>query len=373
MTVETRCSRVPLFFACSQSIFGEISVESSNRDAADLGNGIHELVMQWIPAERMDFSQVAVVASRLRLDPEELGTHARITFFDWVKTFSRFFPKPKAGTERLVYEEDGVRLTGTPDLYCPPESLGADEIRVADFKSGWGDNDARDQFRGYAFLLLKTKFPEAKRAQVCEIRTRDRTLKSEPWYDRGYLEQWWRGLIDRTRDKAFRPGRHCAYCPRGPSCEAKSQLVRQSVLTLLGDKPNGVLSTGDVHRLYEAAKTVEKAVKDALEIVRVHVMVNGDVTLPGGEQALTLTQNSSRKLTFPDAMPLLRKEFGEELDAVLRCGLKDVEKLVVRPRGQKAAAVRELVDRLTNAGVIASEVVEKLEVRKIHQDKENHP
>lgn len=363
-----RCSRLPLLFQCARSADPGLQVEGADREPANLGTGAHEFLAASINRGEPAWDLVPDIAAGLQLDRDDLARQCGLAWARWKEVEPVF---PGAQTEVPLKFEDaeaGLTLTGTADILSPPSSLGLPEVRIGDAKTGWLDGDHDDQLRGYGFLAA-WRYDEAERVYVAVLRTRDGQGHGR-YYTRAELWQWYAGLLERTRDQVFRPGRHCGYCSRGPTCEAKTALLQQSLDMVrarhgdaLPDDPTERADT--LQKLLEAARLVDRAAKDAVAMVRAEVLAAG-----GQLGDLEIVRHNEREIVFPKALPVLLEAVGNDrLAEILRVSNGDAEKAVkaaapTKPRGSKGKAVKELYSRLEEAGALRVDTVERLEVRR---------
>lgn len=364
--VSIRASRLPLLALCPASAAPGPVSESAEDGAARMGTAVHAIVTGWI-VNGLAADDIDAQAARLGVDPEELGKNARITFAAWSRAAENF---PGAQVEvPLVYEANGLRLTGHADIVSPPSANDGTEARVLDLKTGWLDVDHSEQLAGYAFLLAK-HYTEVDRIYAAVLR-RDFTLDGRYW-TRAELGAWYSGLLERLKSATYRPGFHCWNCPRRLNCDAADSFIRRNVLALVVVDAAGeplVSSELDGPALAEAldrAKLLEHLCADVREAVRIRVAEAGGVIQTGDGRQLELTRTERRTIVFPAALPVLRAALGDDLDRLLEVSKTRVEaayKATIR-RGAKGEAVAELIRRLDEAGAIQVKAVERLECRR---------
>ena len=115
-----------------------------------------------------------------------------------------------------------------------------------------------------------------------------------------------------------------------------------------------------------------KAPQDVLDTVaemeRAVVGAAGGRLPTGDGWALELRQQEQRQIDYEAAAAILVDRLGlEKVASLLKIGKGDVEDAVraTAPRGMKGRAVKELLDRLNDAGAITTKTVERLECRRL--------
>ena len=148
---------------------------------------------------------------------------------------------------------NGVTFSGIADcLFCVGET-----IIVIDFKTGWREVEAEgnNQLKQYAHIaadkhLAKNKDWEPKNWKGIIINARFNSVS----YTGGniepdYLFRTAKDILDRTKQKQYKTGNHCAYCQRLSTCSK----VREAIAAWI--KPGAIDSiTREPERLAEALR-----------------------------------------------------------------------------------------------------------------------
>ncbi len=353
-----RCSRLPLAIACPASLAETAYQLDGETDAADLGTAAHA----WLAAR---ISGIDASVDDVALDRGvPVADLAPLCWWGW-QTWEQLLEWfPGAMTE--VPMKAGI-LTGTADVL----SLGdGRRLSVADFKSGRLDTDASEQIKGYAWLALQT-YPEAESVYCAVIRIRDRVADAET-YSRAQLDAWYARTVERlSRADLYNPGpQQCRVCPRGHTCPAKTALVRQSIAEVLDVndwEPIRAEANGQLYaELLDKIKLVEKACESGRGMIKAQVGLAGGRLETEDGRELVLSVSHRSKIVPAAAWPILTEALGADLLACVDVGKTKVEEKVKAKagRGQKGAAVKDLMSRLEVAGALSKTTVETLEVKR---------
>ena len=373
MALKLRCSGLPLTMLCAASLDQQgPRIETGDQEAAVLGTAAHLVLTRWIDGDR-DYDPDEV-ASTLDVDPGELGLLCRFGWQAWERV-RHHFAHPQTELP-LEHTADGITLSGHLDVL----SDAGLRLYIADWKTGRVDADHEHQLRGYAWLAL-ANHPEAAGVSAVSIRVRDGIADWHSW-DREEMSRWWQRLVAHVRDRdTFRPGRHCGHCPRGATCQAKTDLLVQMASSLIPAHEamrlpkaeamreiSGQLTDLQLVQLHLASRAVRVAVEIASDIVRAEVQRRGGrVTDPAINEMLELRDQVQRHIDYAAGRQVLEEEF--EPEALARC--LDVRKTRVEEevkasagKGQKGRAVKELMERLDAVGAITRKTITRLEVTR---------
>lgn len=364
-----RCSALPLAFLCPGSVrSGDVAINETN-DAARGGTAAHDGLATLVTRGAVDWDGVPELASRYNVEEPELrmllSRGARL----WAEV-SGSFPDPLTEVE-LVYEDEHLRLTGTADII----GRSADTVHVGDWKSGRVDNSYREQLLGYAALALYNGTTlESSTAGVLWVR--------ETEYEHYTLERRdlpvWRERLQKEVvdwDGTFRPGSHCAHCPRNHECPAATALVRRDVAAIADEElvarvedvdALAAMHPDELVTLLGKADLVSDYAARVRSAIRAHVIRNGDVV--GCGKRLTLQHEDRRKLLTLATFPVLEAAGFDDndLSKVIDISAAKAEKVVAAKagKGKGAGAVRELQASLKAAGAIEVGTVTKLVVKR---------
>lgn len=357
-----RCSSLPLVSACPASLDAELPVNAQTPEAS-LGTAVHD----FLAAEIAGAVNAAFV-------PADQGDEFRMLTTMGLRCWSQlrhYFPAP--AVEKYLEAPMGtITLTGHADVYSlelqPTDGVG--EVRILDWKTGRDDLNYDDQLRGYALLGLE-HCEHAESASVALVRVREQTVD---WghYTRNEIYRWWNGLAARVNGRHdFAAGRHCGFCPRSPACPAKTAMLTQAVTALIGvdsEYGDSMLMTPDaLALLLDRAKLIEKACESARDLVRAEVIARGGRIATADGRELFIAAQERKSIEYAQAVEILLEELGADaLTHTLSVSKTKVEEAVRAKagRGRKQQAVKDLFDRLAEAGAIRTETTERLEVRR---------
>jgi hypothetical protein len=355
--LKIRCSSLPRLAACAAAIEPPGITIEGDRGPSDLGTAFHAAMVTLVI--RGTWPDVEALAHEHRVDEGELAGLVGMARKAWEAKLSEMFPEPETELELSADDvEAGITLTGHADLV----SRAGPEIRILDYKSGWLDQDATEQLKGYALLAL-LKSPDCATARVSKWQIRHGTLSTQV-YTRDELELWWKGFSAHIRETGiYRPGSHCGYCPRAMECGARRTVLSMAVDTFRDVSAADVIpdqSPESLARIVAQARSIAKLAEAAIEAVR------AEVKLRGGEYGpLRLIEQERREIDASRSFDVLREVIGEEaLLEVTRVSKTAVEKIVkdTAPRGQKGKRVELLMAKLEEIGALKLTTIEKLEI-----------
>jgi hypothetical protein len=335
-------------------------------EAADLGSACHHFMSERISGRFPDPDEVAL---RYDVNSDELARLVSWGWRCWLE-LANHFPNPQT--------EVGLgfgMLSGHVDVL----SLFAREIRLADFKTGRVERDHGEQLKGYAWLALQ-HYPLADRVYAACINWRQQVVEGEYW-SRGQLNAWYAGLEKKLEDtQTFRPGAHCAHCPRGVTCPAKTALLQQAAALIPDIERQQAAGAFDqvlpktpeqrgaaLAVILARAKMLEASAAIVREMVKAEVVQAGGNLPTGNGYELRIVEQAHKQIEFDSAWPILREEIpARSMNQCLKVVKGEVEKAVAAEaaRGQKGAALRRLMELLEGAGAIHTKTIERLEVRR---------
>lgn len=371
--LTVRCSSLTLAAQCTPSLDAPAVRVESDDEAARVGTAVHAVLAGWI---RGDTLSVREAASRQRVDADEVGSLAGLAWKHWSGSLSRHFPAPFVEQE-LYANFPGIRLEGHADVLSLPEPA---TLHVLDWKTSRLDEDYTDQLRGYCLLGL-LQHPDAETARACLVRVRQQAADWFEW-TRAELWAWWEELAPRlVNGETYRPGRHCGYCPRFLECPAGGQLLSRAAYDLITlDAVPDDLPIPLGQWLVEGlglVRMLEVRCAWFRELVKAQVRQAGGrlACSDGGEIALEPHERSA--IDYPTGYRVLCEAVGghDPLQKLLRLNNGEVEDAVralAAPK-QKGAAVKQLYDRLEQAGAILRHTSERLEVRRSVPQLESSP
>jgi hypothetical protein len=225
--ITVRCSSLPRLTACAASATPPAIRIESPRGPASLGTAFHECMAGYI---RDGSCEPDNIAADHNIDSKELWK-----LFGWARNLWRdvlaeHYPNPRVEVP-LAFGDEQLTLTGHTDLM----SIVPRELRIIDYKSGWTDDDATEQLKGYGFLGIATEAAFAERdglpcdieqVRVTKLQVREGRADTEV-YTRDQLYAWWQWLKRHLADsETFRPSPLCGRCPRAMECPGHLQQLR---------------------------------------------------------------------------------------------------------------------------------------------------
>ncbi len=382
--IRLRASSLPLVAACSAaSIAPDVRIVSEH-GGSRLGSGVHHFLRSRI-GEEEDIATTDELAGIYGVEADDLGPACGQAWNSWVE-IANSFPNPetevaltpaevifpatfRTDSTEVIVEQRLVSLTGTADVISRPSLTLA---RLIDWKSGWADYDHEQQVKGYAFLLARM-MPGVEHVEAVVLNTRLGWRTVYRW-SVAELEAWWKSLTERLvrhREEYSPSATVCRFCPRSAECPARRQLVRASsemvaLAAESGASLVGTLTPDEAADLLQRARLVEKAAKEAVEIVRAEVAAAGGCLTLSDGRTLVLTEQTKRHIVAAEAWPILKAFLGERMPEAIKVSKTIAEKIVgefAPPKG-KGKAKKAFVQRLEEAGALDTEVVERLEIKR---------
>lgn len=368
--IHIRCSSLPRVVACPASLQTSEVQLGGDTDESRLGSAVHELLALRIGGKTYQID-VDAIAETWGVDSDEVRMLAGMGWQVWEEV-RQFFSDPHCEIE-MNEESHGLRLTGHADMVDIIEADGGLEVRILDWKSGRIDADHRDQLKGYAWLSLQAE-PAASGAWVCTVRIRDRCYDGES-FTREELDAWFADLAAKVHGEAYyNPGPQCACCPRRLDCPATNAMTRQAYQVIAFNQVDAIEALSadlptrgtQLAALLEAAKVVEKLAEGIRHVVKLNVSNAGGSlpTLDGRE--LVIRTEERRHIDASAGWMELNAALPQGVTEVLEVRKTALEKAIraITPRGKGAAAIRDLMERLSGAGAITTQYIEKLEIRR---------
>lgn len=379
--IELRASKLPLLAACPASRLPlQGPAIGGSEEAADLGSAAHAALAVHVHGETPDLAQIA---SEWAVDFHELERLFKGGCRLW-EPLEPFFRPVQTEVELSLSLDDeflaewdpayqpkkAIRLTGHIDVISViPEYR---EVRIADWKTGRVESDHLDQMRAYGLLALY-RYPECQTVFANILRVREGTKEEHSW-TRPELWAWWSRFTEKLGREDYSPGTHCTHCPRALECPALQTVVDSSVRSLLSvdEFVASQVSYGiSLGVLLGQVKLIEKACERARDAIKARVQSVGGSMPIDDQSALVIREEERRVISAPAAWEILRSELGEgNLIDCVRLGkeavLEKAKALV--GRGQKGKAAAQLMDRLDQAGAIGTQIIEKLEIRRVKVD-----
>ena len=367
--LSIRASHMPLVSACAAStlvVDGEPRLDSGGESVApaNLGTATHLCLTEHIKGNRLDWSDVA---NNYGVDSDELAKLARWGLDCWGE-LRQWYPQPDVEVPlEFTDESNGIRLTGHVDVL----SVTPEQIRLADFKSGWVDADATQQLRAYGWLALH-KFPTVPEVYAALVRFRDRRADGWVW-SREQLTDWYSRFVEhlagRTGPDPYNPGPHCRFCPRGAVCPAKTQLIAQAAHALTMMNGDGLpVEPARLAELVDKMALLTTVIDSARKLIKSTVQAAGGSLALGDGRELTVTTQDRRTLRVnADVRDYLAEKLpAEQWGQVVKASITELEKAVKSgvKRGGKGEAWMKTVADIEERDGIEVKQIERLEVRR---------
>ena len=368
--IHIRCSRLPMMVACAQSAFpGDVLLDTSNEMTAE-GNAIHAGMKNAIDGGR-DWIDVRSLARQFGVEDVLSLVQGANWLWRWWQGMRVHFPAPLTEQPmQWVDDEHGIILTGTADLLsvCPGNPH---RLHGADWKSGWGDEDAEAQVKGYAWLAMQeSDFEDAKflvprpRLGVVDGYPEE----AEAW-TRAELGEWWDALAQKIVNyPGYSPGyRQCRYCPRQLDCAALVQLntfARNYLAEAVVDGVIAKLTAAELIDLHGITGLAAKTAETVRDLVKTEVAARGGRVAASG-RALRIREETQRPVDMRLGLPVLENELpggAADLAEALDLGKTKARKILGNKEWGK------LEKRLDEAGALGTKVIEKLVQEKDHVD-----
>lgn len=360
----TRCSALPLAFACPGSVRpASVCIDTTDESAAN-GTATHVALEQVARGGGVPWDNLEAIAASHGADADTVKVLTACGAQLWEQVKDSF---PGAITEVPLSAAlpGNVELTGHVDVL----SIVGSVARAGDWKTGIKDSDYREQMRGYCALILLDN-SDLIEATCTLLWVRDREVENYTMTRAGlveYLAEFQARVVDW--DGRFRPGRHCQYCPRHHECEAATALSRSAVTSFLSQDVQSLalLPTSDVVHIYHQAKFVKELAERALTAIREHAKLNGPI-VADGTRVQTRTQETIEVKPL-EAWSILQDKYGftdEDFAQCVKITTGAMKKVAAARagRGKGAKTVDQLMTDLDMARALRHGEITKLEERR---------
>ena len=379
--LRTRASALPLFFLCPESsrtedeVEGEIVRVDSAGPLAALGNAVHEYAAAWVNGDELPIDNIA---KNYGVEEDDLAPLCGAVRNRWESIKKSWANCEVVMTEQklnfeLEDEHTKLTITGTSDIVgCEEEMLA-----VGDWKSGFLHTDHFHQLMGYAYgALQQWGGPKTKAVVMMTILLRSfdvdivRVTVDE-------LKDWATVMLKQARNGIgeFKPGTHCAYCPRATNCPGKIA-HDSSMMVSLGQMNETVPAvndwTNDNHLTFgPSVVEVLRQIKywgDNMDAIKVFVkekIVEFGPLPDGSGRGYKIVEQNRRSLK-PIARAVLEEHLGDQLDEAIKYNLTAAEKIAMdRATGTKKAAKQALLADLNMVEAIAVKTTGSLREGKV--------
>ena len=365
--IDLRCSSLPRILSCPASRHAPAIEVQGDDDAARLGSAVHVAAELHVKSVAITGDAYTDLAAAWKVDVEELRILSNLARLCW-DSLSQHFPAPTTELALVHCDEDGMTLSGHPDVFSIVET----QARVGDFKTGRTVGDHEDQLRGYGYLLLR-RFPEVETFWGTTIHVRTRTNGDPIQMTRDDLDDWYADLVRTVGHEHYRPSHEsCQYCPRRLSCPARNEFLRDAAGILAGtDVPVDLSAVPDEQlRMGVIAARHLKGIADAyLDAAKTEVLIRGHIE---DDRSIVCTdglqvRNQDRKqIVVNESWPILTRVLS--LPVVKECltiSKTKVEKALgdIAPLRGKGKLVKAVMEELAEANALATQTVQILEVK----------
>ena len=364
-----RASFLTLAFTCPGSIRETpISINGINI-AAVTGSAEHKVVESLPRTGFIDWESVDGIAVAYEVDANELRYLSSCAQKLWDKVKGSF---PNAFTEVAVehtLKVCGLKITGHIDGVA----ISGDVARIYDWKFGRLDNDYYHQMMAYAAMIL-LEYPEIREVTATILWARDQDFVNYT-VTRADAEAWIAKLEAEVInwDGTYRPSHKCEYCPRSHECPAFNALARRNSAALLDIDVDHIaeqiahMPGQQVIELRRKAKMASHIADAALDAIRNRLLKEGEIV--GEDAMLTLDSRPKHELDPAATYPILEELGFEQADYAQVTTLRKskIEDIVKERagRGNGAAAIRKLRERLEHAGALHTDNVLSVRERRI--------
>jgi len=363
-----RASSLPLAFRCPASLRRNgLLIDPVHGSAAD-GTAAHECLRSLAETGALDWARVREIAERSGADVEQVRMLCAMGVKLWSEVSASF---PEALTEVWLSSEaaPGVLLTGHVDLL----SVRGTVARAGDWKTGRKDSDYSHQMRAYGALVMLDN-PELTEVTVTVLWVRDQEIENYTM-TRESARSWLRQLVEQVVewDGVYRPGSHCAHCPRSHECDAAKAMVRRD-LDVVADPMTvaraegelALMSPAEIVGIFKKADLVVRYAERVRSAIRAHVEAHGDIVADGTR--LTVVSEQRREVDPLKAWPVLEAAGfrDEDFAAAMTLSASRLEKVIASKaqRGKGAKAVRAFQEALKGVGAIQVREIKKLQAKR---------
>lgn len=350
---KIRCSTLPRFMACSNSVTNPdevLPVEWMN-EAAELGTLIHSLAESYVKTGEYDLQ----------------GLKGRITPADYTRASDlmanlKDFWNQASGamgenveTERYIEANTGsMVLTGHIDLSSIiPNKSGTVNAFGVDYKTGRIVDNHYHQVAGYAYLLWSAAGRPKKFKCYFTIVYLEDLSKFRYIFDTARLKSWEEEVNAQLEDGRYTINRHCAYCPIRSGCPAVEQVTTHA-LSVFGKKlvtDMRKMSNEDRAEVFLKVKIAES------ELTRFKMMLKGDVKArgpldTGDGRVYSMDSRNYRVTNLSKALPVLDDHLGDDMWSCMSFNYTDAADLVYSKakRGGKGKAREAFIELLEKCG-----------------------
>lgn len=341
--MKTRCSKLDTAMACASSLAETDNPYTPQSDAAEEGTTHHES-LSFIP--KGEDPPLEEIADRSGIDVGDLGRMVYYGRQAWKEIAASF---PEAQTEvRLDSEITG----GTSDVVSLPGAA------IADWKSGWGQNEHPWQLTGYAYCFrAEHGMPERGYIGGVEIWLRHKTFRVHRFTDAA-LDAFAVRLQEHHQEigKQYGPGRHCDFCPHVNHCTARAEYVRATCEALAPIGETGI-TREKLGALYEQAKALRSALAQFDKLIDAE-LDKGPIPMGDGRTIQRLEHEQDEidplkawPVIFNGPHPLTAEQAVDVIDIGKTRLLAAVKSQA--PKGSGAAFERDVMKALKEVGAIS--------------------
>lgn len=399
-----RCSSLDRAIACPGSVLStKHSRIGSNGQPAMEGKAGHKFMASYLDGSIPDLRKCMASEGLDTTDQklyDELNMLCTYCVDTW-ESLKHFFLSPKIEVPTCYPLTKDYELAGTMDVVA---SVGQEMLKenvnaiVLDWKFGRIDYGYFNQIMGYAWEVWKALGePQSTIATVCVFpRHRFYRVHRFSWAE---IKQWAYDLEHNTlaREDLFIPSYRCATCQIAHSCDARRDVVLQTMtdlsgggadLTKLCDQVTNVdaQSKGDpeigraVLQMLRNIKIMEEAVKRAKGVLKTTIDKVGSIPVldeAGNKLELSNSLVNRRKVVSGIAFPILQKHMttGVAASAATFSISKIRDAFFAenkRTTSVSATTIESLMKELEDAGAIITVPSKRMELKEQeHADDSN--
>lgn len=359
-----RASSMPLGFICPAALQPSVLPIREEHDAADVGTVTHEAVRPLAEKGAVDWDGLPALCLERGVSLDEVRMLCALATKLWHQVKDSF-SGARTEVELTTEIAPGVTLSGHVDLLSTARTVA----RAADWKSGRKDADYGDQMRAYGALVLLDN-PWLTEVTVTVLWIREQEIENYTM-TRHQALTWVDELLCSVVewDGVYHTGKHCDHCPRNHECAAANALVRRDVAAIADKELLGLAETAlasmsgdEIVELHRKAETVAKYADRVHEAIKAHIVENGDIV--GKGVRLSVVTETRRELNTLEAWPVLEKAGFQDEDFAKCINLRitQVEKCIAAKagKGNGAAAMRDITEKLKSAGAVLTNERRKL-------------
>lgn len=366
-----RASEAPLAMVCPASVNGpedEIRIESSN-PAGLIGTAVHAIIERLIDNLVLPEYWDKIAASIHDFSPNEYQEIKQLAF-GAKKFLLEYNMEGTIDTEvELTYEQ----ISGHLDVLVLPIEDGH-PVFIIDWKTTRLDIDYSAQMLFYAWLV-RCKYPDVKRIRTAVVYLRDQTVDVKEYTadDIALFAKRYAKEVMNWDGRTYRPGGHCAYCPRWLACPAQKKMIEETSTALTYRNPNFLVKADEMIDFYERVGAVERRIAQFREHVKARIQAEGPIQ--GKDKSLELVTQSRDTIDARKAWPLMESHLLDE--EIAQCVsikkgelLRQIGDSSCAPGTNKGHKKKLFMQALDEAGAVTTKEYETLRLKQSKEVKD---